>query len=560
MTAVGGNTPAIGAAIGRVTTPHAPGSDVARNGTARGDNIDAAAGSRVASATQNALWRDSLYGTLDGINAGLANAASFQNGLYESQSLPPSGVNGSGATAKSDGAGGGAGAQNTTSTNPNNGGISPSQFAALNQANKLPPELLAKMLADKTNKTEARRDPELKKQGHATADPKLNEALKELGSNLEKKIKEFDDKLKEALKGKTDEEFKNEFKDSGFDTKADLHKFNDKMREEVKNENFNQETYDKFDKFLKSIPETDEYKKLKEQGLDIQDTYKKGLDETKNDVVAGNFITAADEITKGDENPDGKSFLESFLEQAPVERDAEGKPVMEDGKPKFTDTPEGAKAKEFYETAQETIDKTNEMMRDGTTGSSEMEAHLQSGEFNDNITKLKELYTGKDGEEGFAGSMKVSDGEQNFAEGIMDNMMFMRYSSPYSGEAAEQQNKGLTEILDSKAPGEKVTVQDLMDNANTKDNIGKYYTEELGLKPEDDISDYVIPKQSSFEGSYDSYDQQDRPVAMRSEESPAEAISNLEDSVAFADDIEDLDLEEPIEDIDIDLELDEEYA
>lgn len=556
-----GNTPAISNSIARVTAPHATGSDVARNGTARGDNIDAAAESRVASATQNALWRDSLYGTIDGINAGLANAASFQNGLFESQSLPPSGVNGTGATAKSNGAAGGAGAQNTTSTNPNNGGISPSQLAALNQANKLPPELLAKLLAEKTNKTEARRDPELKKQGHATADPKLNEALKELGSNLEKKIKDFDNKLKEALKGKTDEEFRDEFKNSGFNTKQELHDFNDKMREEIKAENFNQETYDKFDKFLKSIPEKDEYKELKEEGLDIQDTYKKGLDERQNNIVAGNFITAADEITKGDENKDGKSFLQSFTEQAAdkglIEKDEDGKIVKnEDGSPKFVDTENGQKAKEFYETAQSTIDKTNTMMRDRVTGAAEMEEFLQSGEFNENITKLKELY-GTEEKPGFGAELGLGAEDENFAKNITNNMMFMQYSSPYS-EGASQQNQGLQEILDSKAKGEKVTVQDLIDNPKTRENIGEYYEGVLELEEGQTLENLIIPQKEEQESAPKEFNYGQSAVVMNQTENAADAISNLEDSVAFADDIDDLDIEDEIDDLDLD--FDEEIA
>ena len=537
MSLTGGTPPAISQSIGRVTTPHAPGSDAIRSGK-RGDNIDGVAPSRVADATNQARWRQSLYGTTDGINGGLASAAAFQNGLYPSLSLPPSGVNGSGAIAQAQG---GPGAQQTSSANQQ--GITPAQMQALNQSNKIPPELLAKMLAEKTNKTQARQDPKQLEKGRPTTDPKLNDALEKLGKSLSAKIKEFDMSLQEALNDKTDEKFKDEFKDSGFDTKKDLFDFNAQMQKNVDIGKFDKDTYDQFSQFLDSVPDKEEYKDLKAEGLEIKDAYKKGLDETENNTVTGNFITAKDEITEGEGNEGAKSFLESFKEQAPKQVNPDGSPKLDDdGQPMLTE-----KAQEFYDLAEKTINDTNDKFIDTKTGASEMEEHLQTGEFNGNITKLKDLYVGTKDKPGLRDQMKLVEGETNSAEKIMDNMMFMKYSSPYSADAKEQ-NEGLQEILASKNSGEKVTVKDLMDNDKTKNNIGKYYTEELNLESTGDIQNYIIPNElDGGDNANPPIEYGQASVSPRSEMNSDKAISDLGDAVAFN---YDLDLDE-VEDIDV---------
>ena len=551
MSLTGGDSgPVINRSI-RTVSLVTPGSAAARHGSDAKYNIDTVAQSRVSDATNNSRWVSSLYGSIGGgINNGLANAAAFQHGLYPSYSQPPSGVKGgfgagpgagpgpgagsvnSGGAAKSTG---GAGPQNTTPTNPNHNGLSHAQVSALNQQNKLPPELLAQMIADKTNKTEARRDPKLVEQGKPTEDPKLNEALEELGSKLEKKIKSFDQKLENLLKEMSDDDFKKEFKDSGFDTKKELHDFNAKMKQDVSEGKFDQQTYDKFTKFLDSVPETEKYKELKDEGTEIKDLYKKGLDQTQNELVAGNFLTAADEITKGDENKDDKSFLDSFLDQAGVEKG-------DNGEPNFTAEQKEKGMEDFYNLAKDSVEEARSKLSDDTTSAKEFDDHLQSGKFNDKITEMKKLH------DGFKGDLTVPEGDKNYAEETMNNMMFMKASSPSSPRAAKME-AGIRDIQ-KENPGKELTRDDVLKNQTMKDTFFKPYYDEAFKdipKPDNDIKlndDNDSPEASNS-----------KPI---SQESTENAVANLESSVSFSDDHDYLvaTVDEPHVDVDLDLDID----
>jgi hypothetical protein len=540
MSLTGGNSgPVINSAI-RTVGVVAPGSASARYGANGAFNIDAAAPSGVADAVNHNRWRTNLYGR-SGIDGGLAHAAGFLGGLYPSQSLPPNGVQGgagagsvnSGGPAKSTG---GAGPQNTTSTNPNHNGLSPAQVSALNQQNKLPPELLAQLIADKTNKTEARRNPELKEQGKPTADPKLNEALEKLGSNIKKKIESFDKKLEKIFESMNDEQFKDEFKDSGFDTKQELLDFNAQMKKEVLGGHFNQETYDKFSKFLGSIPDKLEYKELKAEGNEIKDLYKKGLDATQNEYVKGNFISAAEEITKGDPKEDVPSFLDSFLDQAGVKRD-------ESGKPQFT---EGQKDIEsFYNLAKDSVNEAQSKFTDGETGAKGFDNYLQKGQFNDNITEMKRLYEGF--QEGFKANL--NEGDKNYAKETMNNMMFMKASSPSSHHAANME-AGIRDIQ-KQNPGKELTRDDVLKNKTMEQNFFQpYYDEAFKDLPEPD---------NKFKRE-DEVDSPDSGSSSTSNQRSAEdAVASLDSSVSFGDDYDDLvaKVDEPDIDLDLDLDLDD---
>jgi hypothetical protein len=538
MSLTGGNSgPVINSAI-RTVGVVAPGSASARYGANGAFNIDAAAPSGVADAVNHNRWRTNLYGR-SGIDGGLAHAAGFLGGLYPSMSQPPTGVQGgagagsvnSGGAAKSTG---GAGPQNTTSTNPNHNGLSPAQVSALNQQNKLPPELLAQLIADKTNKTEARRNPELVKQGQPTADPTLNEALKELGSNIKKKIESFDKKLEKIFQSMNDEQFKEEFKDSGFDTKKELRDFNAQMKKEVSEGNFNKETYDRFSKFLGSIPDKPEYNDLKAEGNEIKDLYKKGLDKTQNEHVAGNFLTAADEVTKGDENKDGKSFLDSFLDQAGVERD-------ESGKPQFTPEQKEKGMESFYNLAKDSVNEAQSKLSDGKTGAKGFDDYLQKGQFNDNITEMKRLY------EGFKGDLKVPEGDKNYAEETMNNMMFMKASSPSSQHAANME-AGIRDIQ-KQNPGKELTRDDVLKNETMEQKFFKpYYDEAFKDLPEPDNNFKREDKVDSPDSGSNS------PGNQRSAE---DAVASLDSSVSFGDDFDDIVAKVDEPDIELDLDLDD---
>lgn len=498
---------------GRTMIPHVPGSDANRGGL-RGDNLDGAnALSPVGRDPTTTADIHDLAGTVKGhVENALTNPF---NGLSESLSGPPNGVSGAGGAGGAPKSSGGPGAQKTTSTNPNNGGLSPAQMAALNNANKLDPLTLSSMLADKTNDTAQRRNPDLTEQGHPTADPQLNEALKELGTQLSQNLDNFKSDLSKALEGITNkQQFQQEFQNSGFDDKKELMSFLDEMNKDIKGainnetgelENygkFSQEKLDRFNQFLDSAQENGTYNDLVSQGRDIADRYQKGVDMKDNDWVSGNFITTTNDLQAKDGSLD-----------------------------KFAAANTSVAAKEFKNDAQAAVDKAQEMFSDPDVGAKKMQEYMD-GDFDKAITDLRENY--------LAEGKPLEGNEQ--AQEILDNMMFMKFTSPHAEHASDLQ--GVIEDVVDKAGERPLDVEDFRENDKVVDFLDKYYKDE-------DISEQQI--ELMFKAASNGENTASNQLVGRGQtvyyddmpSTPEESVSNLTDSISFDDNS---DIDENIQD------------